>query len=176
VRHGEEETIQVNLDDYPLLVDFPIFPPPAYLTQSAEYKSGILMSGIVSVLFGPSPDDVAKSYGAKQLKMTANYQHVAFARMIAKIACSFAVAEHAIYDLDGDPPVLPTILGKTDEIGRWVGTLTKPVETHPGHLHRIMVHYEQDKRLLIGEVQLFAESQTPSYGVILGNLKRKTVA
>ena len=171
VRDGKEQTIELKIDDYPTLLHFPLFAPPAYLTLSPDYKSGIIMSGIASVLFGPRPDDVAKSLGATELKLTANCQPAAFARMIAKIAYAFAAAERATADISGDPFVLPAILGQGDEIGRWVGTLTKPIEAHAGELHRIVIHHEKEKGLLSAEVQLFADSQTPSYGVLLGKLK-----
>lgn len=171
VRNGEEQTIELGIDAFPLLLHFPKFAPPVYLTQSPDYKSGIVMTGFVSINFGPRPDDVAKSLGVTKLKLSDNYQPVPFARMIAKIAYAFATAEQAIQDLEGKPFILPAILGQKDEIGRWVGTLTKPLESHESKLHRIEIHYDRDKGLLIGEVQLFADSQTPSYGVILGKLK-----
>lgn len=171
VRNGEEQIIVLKIKDYPTLIHFPLFAPPAHLTRSTDYKCGITISGIASILFGPRPDDVAKSLGATELKVTANYQPVAFARMIAKIAYAFAAAERTTDDLDGEPFVLPALLGQANDIGRWVGTLTKPFETHSGQLHRIIVHYDKEKGLLIAEVQLFADSQTPSYGVILGKLK-----
>jgi hypothetical protein len=122
-------------------------------------------------LFGPHPKEVAKSLEVEQVNITSDYQPVAFARMIAKIGYAFAAAERELGDLDGTPYVLPAILGQVDDIGRWVGTLTKPLEAHPGILHRIVIHHEHDKGLLMTEVQLFADSETPSYGVILGKLK-----
>ena len=171
VRNGTEQTVELKINEYPMLLHFPLFVPPAYLSQTPDYKAGITMTEVASVLFGPRPEDVAKALGATQLKLSANYQPVAFARMIAKIAYAFAVAEGAAGDLEGESFVLPAILGKTDEIGRWVGTLTKPYETHREFLHRIEFHYEKERKLLFGEVQLFSDSQTPSYGVVLGKLK-----
>lgn len=133
--------------------------------------SGILVSGVVSVLFGPRPDDVAKALGASEVKIKSDSQPVAFALMIAKIAYAFAFAEGAINDIDGESFVLPSILGRSDDIGRWVGTLTQPIETRAGQLHRIVINYDRDKGLLIAEVRLFADSETPSYGVVLGKLR-----
>jgi hypothetical protein len=74
-------------------------------------------------------------------------------------------------DMDGETFVLPSILGEKDEIGRWVGTLTDPPKCHPGTLHRVEVHHDRQRDLLCAEVQLFSDSETPSYGVILGRLK-----
>ena len=169
-RNGYEETIQLGIDEYPMLLHFPVFTPPSYLTQAA-YSPGIGMLGVASVLFGPRPNEVCRSLGATAIKLTADYQKVAFARMIAKIGYSFAVAMGAINSIDGEALLLEAILGIKDDIGRWVGTLTKPFEKHPDHLHQILVHQEREKGLLIAEVQLFSDSQTPSYGVIIGKLK-----
>lgn len=171
VRNREEQTIARKVEDYPLLVHFPLFDPPAYVTRSTEYKGGITISGIATIRVGPHPDDVARSLGATQLKLTTDLQPVAFARMIAKIGYAFAAAEGTIKDLEGERLLLPALLGQTNDIGRWVGTLTNPFETHSGYVHRIGVHYDNEKGLLIAEVQLFADSQTPSYGVILGNVR-----
>jgi len=171
LRGGETQTVELPLEQYPILLHFPLFPPPAFLS-SAGCRSGIRMSGVVSVLFRPRPEDVLRQLGAEKILLgPQNYRPVAFARMIAKIAYGMAVAEGSIDALDGKPLLLDAILGGKDEIGRWVGTLTKPIERFKGLLHRILVHEDREKGLLIGEVQLFADSETPSYGVIIGKLK-----
>ena len=171
IRDGKEHTIALDIDKYPMLLHFPIFAPPVYLTGNPEYTSGIILSGIASVLFGPQPEDFAKSLGASEVQVASDSQPVAFARMIAKIAYAFAIAEGVMDDVEGDSFVLPSILGKADDIGRWVGTLAKPIQTYVDQLHQIVIHYEKENGLLITEVRLFADSETPSYGVILGKLK-----
>jgi hypothetical protein len=69
--------------------------------------------------FGPKPDEVAKRLGVHQIRITQNQQPVAFARMLAKIGYSYAVAELGINSFD-IVFVLPAILGEVDDIGRWV--------------------------------------------------------
>ncbi len=170
VRNGRDDTIELPIGEYPFLLHFPLFPPPAYLGNS-NYSNGILMSGLASVLFGPRPDDVAAQLGATEIKLPSTYQPVAFAQMLAKIAYAMAVAERETDQLDGECFVLSSILGTTDEIGRFVGTLTKPFEKHADQLHRVSLHRDTEKGLLVGEVQLFADSETPSYGIILGKLR-----
>jgi hypothetical protein len=91
--------------------------------------------------------------------------------MLAKIGYAMAVAQGAESLIDGGCPALPSILGEDDDIGRWVGTLTDPIRNYPGLLHRIAIHEDRDKGLLLAEIQLFADSETPSYGVILGRLR-----
>ena len=82
-----------------------------------------------------------------------------------------AFAVGALHRLEGPSSVIPSILGKVDDIGRWVGTPTDPIRRYPGLLHRIFIREDRERRLLLAEVQLFSNSETPSYGVILGHLK-----
>lgn len=170
IRDAQQEAVLLNIDDAPILLPFPVFDAPWHLS-GAHPVCGISISGHVTIRFGADPETRGKALGASQINMTAELKPHAFARMIAKIGYAFAFAEGAIADLDGAPYILPAILGTRDEIGRWVGTLTKPLEVFPDLLHRIGVHRDLEKGLLIAEVQLFSDSQTPSYGVILGKLK-----
>jgi hypothetical protein len=91
--------------------------------------------------------------------------------MLAKIAWAMAVAEGKHNRLNGPSPILPSIRGEADDIGRWVGTLTDSIRRYPGLLHRVLIHEDCEKGMLIAEIQLFADSETPSYGIILGRLR-----
>ena len=92
--------------------------------------------------------------------------------MIAKIAYSFCLAEGQIDLIEDKSFLLSSILGKTDDIGSWVGTLTEPIKSQKGLLHRLGIYRDEKSGFLKAEVQLFADSETPSYGVILGKLKK----
>lgn len=81
------------------------------------------------------------------------------------------MAEGAINLAEGIPPIVSSILGKKNEIGRWVGNLSTTLSKKEGLLHRLSLISDDEKGLLIGEVQLFADSDTPSYQVILGKLQ-----
>jgi hypothetical protein len=169
LRGGNEESVDLPLEEYPILLHFPLFAPPGYLTPS-EYSSGIRLTGVATILFGPPPEEVARRLGATKLNLSQGYYPAAFGRMIAKIAYSYAFAEGATQGLRQVSPMLPALLGKSDDIGRWVGTLPKQLETHPGLLHRLALREDRENGLLVAEVQLFADSSTPSYGVVLGEL------
>jgi len=175
VRNGQQEVVHLNIDEAAILLPFPLFASPWHLSQ-AKPTLGISVSGLATIRFGADPKTTAKALDASAISITAEQKPCAFARMIAKIRYAFAYAEGAISDLDGEPYVLLAILGTRDEIGRWVGTLTKPLEAFPKLLHRILIHYDWEKGLLFAEVQLFSDSQTPSYGVVLGKLKPAKVA
>lgn len=51
-----------------------------------------------------------------------------------------------------------------------------PIRKYPGLLHRIALIEDHERELLIADIQLFADSETPSYGVILGKLDKKDKA
>lgn len=167
VRAGEKSTIHLSIDEYPILLMFPIFALPGSLFPSGS-QHGITHKGHATVSFGPKPEEVAARLGADQISIEQEYRIAEFARVIAKIAYAFAFAEGAITALDGPSPAIPSILGHSDEIGHWVGTRSGP-HAYPNELHRLVMFQEQGH--LIVEVQLFADSETPSYGVVLGKLK-----
>lgn len=172
-RKGKKETIEVSLDEYPIILPFPLFSVPGYMKPEG-YEKGIRLEGIASVSFGPRPEHILRKLGAESISFQPRGDKPAdFARMVAKIAFSMAAAVGALAELKShQSPVLPAILGKADDIGRWVGTITDPITIHKGHLHRVLIHRDEQKGLLLGDVHLFSDSQTPRYGVILGELKK----
>jgi hypothetical protein len=164
IRSGEESIVDLPIDEYPILLMFPIYVPPAFLSPEG-YQQGITFSRHATVSFGARPEEVAAKLGAQQVRIEQKYCIAEFARVIAKIAYALAFAEGAVDTLESAPAVIPAILGHSDEIGRWVGTFAPP-KAHPGELHRLILHRRDG--LVIAEVQLFADSEPPSYGVILG--------
>lgn len=167
---AREEELVIAVDRLPILLHFPLFCPPRNLVNKPS-GSGIQVFGLATVLFGRSPEDLARELGATELRICQEERPAIFARVIAKIAYGFAYAEGAIHDLDGRSPVLESILGKQDNVGDWVGMIDKPFEVHPDTLHRIELHHDKKRGLLLAEVQLFADSQTPTYLVVLGPLR-----
>jgi hypothetical protein len=171
IKEGKETTLDVPIEDYPILLHFPLFSAPAALS-SERYERGIKVQGLATVSFGPHPASVAKKHGATDIKITQSLQPVAFAQIIAKIAFAYAVAEGASNWIDGNPWPITAILGKTDDIGKWVGTITAPSKKTEGLLHMLAIHRDLERQLVIGEIRLFSDSETPTYGVILGKLKK----
>lgn len=168
VIRGVEDAFDLPLDEYPILLHFPVFDQPGYL--SGRSSTGIQLKGFQTILFGPNPELVAKRFGASEIKFPATTeQPIEFAKLIAKIAYGYAVATDAISSLDGPSFVLPCIRGLADDVGQWVFTDDSSIVTFPGCLHRVDFHHM--KGLLIAEVHLFADCQTPRYGVVLGRLK-----
>jgi hypothetical protein len=138
VKAGNEEIVQLSAEDYPILLHFPIFSPPGLLSPEG-YVSGIRLVGVATLTFGPKPEEVARVLGASEIQVSQSHQPSEFGRMLAKVAYTFAVAEDQLRLIEGESPVIAAILGQTDEIGKWVGTLSDPFTRYPGQLHRISV-------------------------------------
>jgi len=170
---GDEQFIDVAFTEPPVVCAFPVFEVPGFVFP-AGYRSGIQMKDVFVYAFGPPPDEAAKQLGAAKIKWQENLRASSFAKMLAKIAYASFVGEAREsgfeFSFDRTPCVVSSILGKTDEIGRWVGTLTKPFERHGGQLHRVNFAKNTEERMIVAEVQLFADSGTPHYGVILGEM------
>ena len=60
--------------------------------------------------------------------------------MPAKIGYAMAVCESKLSLLDGPATVLPSQLGKENDIGRWLGAPANTPLTYPGLLDRIVIH------------------------------------
>jgi hypothetical protein len=100
--------------------------------------------------------------------LTRPYQ---FARLLAKIAFSYAVAE---YGLGGFTPlVVDIILGRSDDYFYTVGGSLDIQDAIPGgdHITDIKIFCRSLKRaLLFVEVRLFSQIRTPTYHVVVGEI------
>ena len=168
LKNGEKRQIELPLEECPIILYFPVFAQPGY--DNEHHKKGIILIGVHTICFGPKPEEVAKKYGADKLILKERpYRYIEFAQTIAKIGYSYAVAEGHIKKIKGQPLLLSALLGKSKDIGKWVGTSQKH-EVYPELLHRLATREDKKKGLLIAEVQLFANSPTPTYQVIIGHL------
>lgn len=169
-KDGKTQTVTLGFTEAPVVFSFPDFDLPGFLKPEG-YIGGIRLNGMATYVFGPSPDEYLRNAKASEIKWEGNYKCAAFARMIAKIGYSTAIAQAraaGIQELFREiPEVVQSILGHKDEIGRWVGTMANPMEKRQGMLHRIEFG-DVNNREMTAVVQLFADSDTPFYGVILG--------
>jgi hypothetical protein len=169
LRGDEEIKLSLPLGEYPILLHFPVFPVPAYLEQS-EYSQGIKLVGERTIHFGPKIEDVVRKYQGTSFRVTTTHLYVEFARVIAKVAYSWAVAEGALEMIEGEPFVTSAILGRSDDIGQWVGTVGGVYGKDPA-VHSVILRPDYRRQIFIGEVRLFADSQAPAYCVVLGRLR-----
>lgn len=166
-RNGVLETVELPLEQYPILLHFPTFSMPGIL--SGHDGSGIQMMGIATLQFGTHPQELGKRLEAQELVFDAPPDDsIAFAKLIGKIGYAMAVAQGALNVAERRPEIVASLLGELDEIGRWVGTLPAPFQKYPdGTLHRIAVKSEPSKGIVTVEIQLFADSAAPTYIVVL---------
>lgn len=169
IRGDVEETVELPLEKYPILVSFPDF-APARLATGQLSKTGIDVAGIATVSFGADPTSVLRDLDATAIKPDVITRPAQFARMVAKIAYSMAAATGALALIKGPSPIRGVILGTNTHIGDYVGTLTYPLDAHEGQLHRIILLPDTATGQLVADVQLFSDSHAPRYGVLLGEL------
>jgi hypothetical protein len=168
-RHGKLEKLQIALEEYPVLLPLPIFEMPAEL-GGPPTPHGVLVKGLHTISFGPRPGEVMQRLGATRVRLTRSDQPGESDRLVAKIAYCYAIAQLGS-DAFERVFVLNGILGRQDDIGRWVGTWRDVAGPYPGLLHRLSL--QQTGEAVLVEVQLFADSETPSYIVVVGQLKRR---
>lgn len=171
---GEIKTFKLSLEDRPVILCYPTFEMPAHMLR--KDVDGINVKGIAVIDYGNEKYKtiMKKLYGdkAKEVSLVPDsqtYDYYSFARLIAKIAYGFAVAKGELKPLEKIPIIVDYILGKTKNIGRFVGTFTDPLHKEAGLLHKVAI--QRRNGMLIGLVKLFANSQSPEYGVILDTYK-----
>ncbi len=67
-RKGKEKIVGLPLDEYPVLLHFPILSTPGYFFPK-DYEKGVRLTGIATILFGPNPREVAKRLGADAISI-----------------------------------------------------------------------------------------------------------
>jgi hypothetical protein len=169
VKEGREEVVQLPLNEYPVLVLMPDYPLPESMT-GVPHERGIKLNGYSTLSYGPPPQDVIKRFGAERGRITQKHQFVPIARMLAKIALAFAVAEIGL-DRFEQVFVRDLILGNIEDLGRWVGMRDRQPPTVANHLHQLSIEFFPDQRIVAVNVRLVASAPTPAYVVIVGTLK-----
>ena len=161
--------VELDRNEYPILLPFVEFPPPRLISGEPS-KEGIDVKGVVTLSFGPNPEEVMKKLSATQINPSVRTHPVPFARMLAKIGYAMAAATRALETLEQRSPLCDVILGTNRRIGDYVGTLMVPLSKHADQLHRVVVVADKKAGQLVADIQLFSDSPAPRYGVFLGKL------
>ena len=174
VKRGDKwATLHLPYAEYPLVLEFFVFDTPGYVDPS--YSKGVRVRGHQTFIFGLRPEEVKARLGVEQISAPRQYAPTDFAKMTAKVGYAMAIAIGAIVPGRGRPEVVRSILGKVDEIGRWVGTIADPRVINPDLVHEVTVHREEQNGFLFARVQYLTSVGSPIYGVILGELNEAFV-
>lgn len=165
-KEGKETTLQVPIQEHLAAMILLQYKLPAYIDRR-QYKSGIEVVGLVNIKVGGPPiEELARKHGAEKLAVSVTYSGDAFPRLLAKIAYGFAVTGLGLNMIE-TAYVLPAILGKADDIGRWVGCADKT--RLPGNdLHEVEALVINNEIRV--HVRLFAAYKAPEYLVVVGRV------
>jgi hypothetical protein len=174
-RDGEWLGVDLPIPEYTGTAVFPIFDLPAAWTQRPDHE--LTVKGHYVALASESTRTggvwtPAHQANADAVRIPVKYDPVRgpvdFARFVGKVAHGYAVA---LFGLDGFvPTAVPAILGRSDDIGAWVGTPGASLfEEAPNRGHRVRVGDDRNGGVIAG-VHLFADSGAPEYLVCVGRL------
>lgn len=163
---GTSETIKVPPEDYLAVLALPLFNPPAHL-ENRDYENGIKLIGYASIVPQQQLRQIAQKYNA--IKVTGRILRWpdAWARMFAKIAYAYTV-KHLGLSAVANAYVIDAILGKSNDIGKWVGCDSQDVFGTKGNEDsHIVSHWIIDSEIHV-RIKLFAWMDVPEYIVVVG--------
>jgi hypothetical protein len=174
-KEGSQQEVYIPVEDYPAVLQMPHLEAPGHLSGSTDTR--LRVNGATGVQIGGPPIvEVGKKLSAQRILTHATFEPVgAFARLLAKIAYGCAVGALGC-DLNqfDEVYVLPVILGRSDEIGRWVGGVNKEQPAAESDLHKVKF-FIIDRELRV-HVRLFAQYSAPEYVVVVGRISFKLVS
>ena len=169
-RGGKTETIEMPANQRPTILNFPGFKLPAYL-DGRKYEKGIEVTGMYyGLLINESFQQFIKEFNIDGLSETITFNSFkggfSLARLLAKIAHGFAVAQYGEEIIDSSY-VLPALLGKSDDIGKWVGSTDRLPPVTKG-LHEISLAHKNGN--ILAYVRLLANFSGPEYLIVVAPL------
>lgn len=170
---NNEQLQQIGLlpSEHPGILQLPLLEPPGILTGRPE-TTGVSICGSEMIYFGKNPFEAARDLGVKTLEGSVDWDVTSFARMVAKIGYSFAVANAGPLTRS-NVPILPLILGTVDNASFWLGSaqfklrVEEQAPTHALGYTLIPDPHDKTKRLLVVLVKLFVPSGATGYLVVV---------
>jgi len=68
IHGGQEAVVSLPTEEYPILLPFPVFPPPAFLNPEG-CRDGIHVKEITTISFGSRPEETLKKLGADEIRI-----------------------------------------------------------------------------------------------------------
>lgn len=180
---GDRETIiDVPVGDHWVVLPMPLYHPPAYIdnqifNKGREYREGIALVG-VNVIWFSNPEEVRRRFNADRIFVVEKVDHIAFAQMLGKVAYCLAVAELGL-DAIEEAYILPSILGKSSDLGQWVGSMADALGAAPGVEHTTQITTYRKERpapseqgsIIIAYIRVFSHAPSPFYTVVVGRTR-----
>jgi hypothetical protein len=172
-KSGERfEAHQVPAGEAIGFLHLPTLEPPAFLTGRPK-ANGVRLIGVQTIGFGRPLEEVTAKLQTNSIQATTTLDLSAFARMLAKIGYSTAVAIAGTFPRC-EAPVLPLILGKADDGGTWLGSVpyVLPIEDRlPQHVLALVegtVTVDgRRERVWTSRVKLFCNAGAIGYEVVV---------
>jgi len=166
-RAGQIEKVDAVWQDHWKVIQLPIFPLPVSI-DGRPYASGIECTSMDIFELGERGEEIAKRHQADRV-IPPKYRAEDFARFIAKMAYGYAIER---YDLNAFETVyvLPTILGESDDVGRWVGCPDR--REFPVRQCNISVGFKIVPRDdLVVRIKMFPQFDGAEYVAVVGRVK-----
>lgn len=170
VEGGKTWTVDVPVGEHPTTIFMVAGPPPRMLRSLFPPKS-FEMTHIWVHGDGANIDKIRKRTHKRRKILIGSFHELAFARMLAKIGHSFAVARLGI---DGFEPVLTDLIReRSNEYADFVGGDPRPSPRksvkHQMQLNRLQINGVE---YAVVAIQIFAKFGAPVFQVVVGQTKR----
>lgn len=169
--NGIFKEVELSPEEHPGLLLLPMLLPAGILV-GREPSTGVSVCGIETIYFGRNPLAVAADLDVKEISKTCDLDVTSFSRLIAKIAYGFAVAHFGLLPRD-NVPILPLILGTSDDASMWLGSADFRLTVEGKNLiHAVATTCVPDPRdalrqLIIAQVKFFVQSGATGYEVVV---------
>ena len=167
--NGQREEVVLPPHEHPAPFIMLTFAPPSILSGEAHTEVPHVSKVRVFSRTG-KVQQLGRDLGATGLTVGLP-DRVLFARFLAKVALAYAVASPGLAAMK-EVFVRDAILGRTNDVGRWVGCVTQEAFTSGVGLHEI-VSIVREGRVEVA-VKLFSSMDTPEYRVVVGSAVEQT--
>jgi hypothetical protein len=170
----QEETIEMPIADYPVILNMPAFGvPPVFFSGPGGNQ---VVYGFRIVILSFDHKKLLRDHGVGSFSSVPWDTHLFF-RMLAKIGHSFAAAELGLRNfkpllqdliLKGDPELFNHIGGEPD--------LARDPMSNAAHMLALGYQRANGKDYVVAKIRLFAKQSGPIYYVVVGESLERTTS
>jgi hypothetical protein len=165
-QNGEQKTIKVLPNEYPLYLPVLILPPPKSIALEIPSQNNSIKFDFIHIA-GPTFEQVSKAKSAEFVGARLSFYPQEFARTLAKIAFTAAVYTIGTKAFTNSP-IRKIILGEDRQYEHWVGCWNGDCVNEPNKgLHAMQIKALGTEIHVI--LRLFAQFNAPEYHIILGS-------